>query len=55
MAHILHIHYLFDIAFWIRDGTPNYNVVPEGKDNLLYDNYFTTTISRNELWSTYNL
>lgn len=28
-------------------------MVPLGKYSLLYDSHFMTTISRNELWSTY--
>lgn len=54
MAHILHIHYLFDIAFWIRNATPNCNMVPTGEYSLLYDSRFMT-ISRNELWSINNV
>lgn len=55
MAHILHIYYLFGTTFWIRNVTPNFNMVPLGKYSLLYDSHFMTTIPRSELLSTYNL
>lgn len=55
IVHISHIHYLLDLTFWIRNVIPNYIMVPMGKYSLLYDSHFMTTISRNELLSTYNL